>query len=155
MWYGVLGPTQVRTPEGDPVPLGGTGLRALLGMLVVGAGRIVGADRLIDGLYGGNPPAGAANALQSQVSRLRRALGGTGTIEFHPAGYRLAVDPDDTDLHRFERLAAAGRRELSAGDHGSAARTLKAALDLWRGTPFADAGAAPFVAVQAARLAEV
>ena len=73
------------------------------------------ADRLIDGLYGENPPAGAANALQSQVSRLRRALGGTartGAIEFHPAGYRLAVDPDDTDLHRFERLAAAGRRAL-------------------------------------------
>src|SRR5688500_10902986 len=155
MWYGVLGPTQVRTAEGDPVALGGTRLRALLGMLVVDAGRIVGADRLIDGLYGENPPAGAANALQSQVSRLRRALGGTGAIEFHPAGYRLAVEPDDTDLHRFERLAAAGRRALATGDHVSAARDLTAALGLWRGTPFADVGAAPFAAVQAARLEEV
>jgi predicted ATPase/DNA-binding SARP family transcriptional activator len=158
MRYGVLGPTQVRTPGGDTVTLGGTGLRALLGMLVVHAGRIVSADRLIDGLYGGNPPSGAANALQSQVSRLRRALGstaGTDTIDFHPAGYRLAVDPDDTDLHRFERLSAAGRRALSLGDPVSAARDLAAALELWRGTPFADTGAAPFAAAQAARLEEL
>ncbi|GIJ68905.1 BTAD domain-containing putative transcriptional regulator [Virgisporangium ochraceum] len=158
MWYGVLGPTQVRTDctaEGDPVPLGGTGLRALLGMLVVDAGHVVGADRLIDGLYGENPPAGAANALQSQVSRLRRALGGTGAIELHPAGYRLTADPDDTDLHRFERLASAGRRALSRGDHVSAARDLAAALELWRGTPFADTGPAPFAAAQAARLEDM
>jgi predicted ATPase/DNA-binding SARP family transcriptional activator/tetratricopeptide (TPR) repeat protein len=155
MRYEVLGPTQVRTPEGDEVALGGTGLRALLGMLVVDAGRIVSAERLIDGLYGSNPPAGAANALQSQVSRLRRALGEAAAIEFSPAGYRLAADPSDTDLHLFERRAAVGRRALSTGDHVSAAGDLKAALDLWRGTPFADAGGAPFAAVQAARLEEL
>lgn len=155
MRYEVLGPVQVRRAGGAPLALGGTGLRALLGMLVVDAGRIVGADRLIDGLYGENPPVGAANALQSQVSRLRRALGGAGAIEFHPAGYRLAVEPDDTDLHRFERLSAAGRRALSTGDHVGAATDLKAALALWRGTPFADVGGAPFTRLQAARLEEV
>jgi predicted ATPase/DNA-binding SARP family transcriptional activator len=155
MWYGVLGPTQVRAGGGEAVTLGGTGLRALLGMLVVDAGRIVPATRLIDGLYGANPPAGAANALQSQVSRLRRALGDPDAVEFHPAGYRLAAHPDDTDLHSFERLAAEGRAALAAGDHVTAAERLRDALALWRGTPFADVGAAAFAPGQAARLGEV
>ena len=155
MWYGVLGPTQVRAGGGEEVALGGTGLRALLGMLVVDAGRIVAATRLIDGLYGANPPAGAANALQSQVSRLRRALGDPETVEFHPAGYRLAAGPDDTDLHLFERLAAEARRGLAAGDHRTAAEQLRVALELWRGTPFSDVGAAPFAPGQAARLGEL
>src|SRR5688572_25901994 len=104
MWYGVLGPTQVRAAGGVEITLGGTGLRALLVMLVVEAGRIVPPHRLIDGLYGAEPPAGAANALQSQVSRLRRALGDPDAVEFSPAGYRLAAGPTHTDLHQFERL---------------------------------------------------
>ncbi|MFD0744357.1 BTAD domain-containing putative transcriptional regulator [Phytohabitans flavus] len=44
------------------------------------------AERLIDGLYGDSPPAGAANALQSQVSRLRQALGSTRRSSSTPAG---------------------------------------------------------------------
>jgi predicted ATPase/DNA-binding SARP family transcriptional activator len=161
MRFGILGPTQVRLADGREVAVGGPGLRALLALLLVDAGRVVTAERLIDGLYGGSLPSGAANALQSQVSRLRHLLRDSDSgrpgplVEFHPAGYRLAVDAGDVDAHRFERLAADGRRALAAGDRRLAAALLRQALDLWRGPALADVGDAPFVTAQAARLEEL
>ncbi|MEW9555194.1 BTAD domain-containing putative transcriptional regulator [Nonomuraea sp. NPDC050783] len=138
MRFQILGPTAALGEDGEPVALGGPRVRALLALLALHAGRVVGADRLVEGLYGPEPPEGVANALQSQVSRLRRALG-RDLVEFHPAGYRLAADPSDVDACRFERLAAAGRRALAAGDPARAAGLLREALELWRGAPLADA----------------
>ncbi|MBX6386517.1 MAG: AfsR/SARP family transcriptional regulator, partial [Microbispora sp.] len=153
MRFGILGPTQAR-PDGErAVPVGGPGLRALLALLLLNAGKVVTVDRLIDGLYGANPPDGATNALQAQVSRLRRSLGNLVVRE--PAGYRLAVDPDDVDAPRFQRLAAEGRRALDAGDPALAAELLGAALALWRGPALADVPDAPFAPAQAARLEEL
>jgi predicted ATPase/DNA-binding SARP family transcriptional activator len=159
MRFGILGPVEVRASDGAPVSVGGPRVRSLLALLLLDAGRVVTAERLIDGLYGEEPPAGAANALQSQVSRLRRGLGaadGSGDlVEFHPAGYRLAVDRDDVDAHRFERLTREGRRALAAGDPARAAALLREGLDLWRGPALADVAAAPFAEAQAARLEEL
>ncbi|MFC9257867.1 hypothetical protein, partial [Amycolatopsis thailandensis] len=68
------------------------------------------------------PPDGAAEALQSQVSRLRRRLrdGGApdGLVEFTAAGYRLAVDPEDVldGLPLAIELAAGRLRSMSADD---------------------------------------
>ncbi|MFI6066071.1 BTAD domain-containing putative transcriptional regulator [Micromonospora sp. NPDC051227] len=153
MRFRILGPTQVVLADGREVPVGGPRLRALLALLLLDAGRVVSAERLIDGLYGEHPPRGAANALQSQVSRLRQALPAEhDPVEFHPAGYRLAVDPDDVDAYRFERLAEAGRRALGDGDWPRAAAVLREALELWRGPALADATGAP---AQAARLDEL
>ncbi|MFI0348944.1 BTAD domain-containing putative transcriptional regulator [Actinomadura sp. 9N407] len=136
--FGVLGPVEVRL-DGQAVAVGGPRVRALLAMLLLDAGNVVGTDRLIDGLYGEDPPGDAANALQSQVSRLRRGLGNGALVAGHPAGYRLAVDREDVDVHRFERLAGTGRA--------------REALELWRGPALADVSA-PFAAGQVARLEE-
>ncbi|MCQ0014172.1 AfsR/SARP family transcriptional regulator [Actinomadura madurae] len=84
-------------------------------MLLLDAGRVVPAERLIDGLYGEAPPSGAANALQSQVSRLRRGLGDAGLVEGLPAGYRIAVAREDVDVHRFQRLAQDAGQALADG----------------------------------------
>jgi predicted ATPase/DNA-binding SARP family transcriptional activator len=129
----VLGPVQVGGEE-----VAAPRQRALVAMLALDAGRIVGHDRLIGGLYE-RPPAGAANALQSQVSRLRRALPGV-VVEHHPAGYRLVAEPADVDLHRCQELLAAGRGAQ--------------ALALWRGPALADVDA-PFAEEARQRLAEV
>ena len=68
------------------------------------------------------PPADRANALQSLVSRLRRALpDALGAASPRPGGYRLDLPPDDVDAHRFERLAGEGRRALRGGRPGGAA----------------------------------
>ncbi|WP_165975084.1 AfsR/SARP family transcriptional regulator [Nonomuraea deserti] len=138
MRFQILGPTTVLGEDGEQVALGGPRVRALLTLLALHAGRIVGAERLVAGMYGPRPPEGEANALQSQVSRLRRVLG-RHLVEFHPAGYRLVADPQDVDACRFEQLAQAGTQALAGGDPERAAALLREALDLWRGTPLADA----------------
>ncbi|MBB5854319.1 BTAD domain-containing putative transcriptional regulator [Amycolatopsis umgeniensis] len=155
MRFGVLGATEVRREDGTAVGVGGPRVRTLFALLALEAGRVVPAERLIDGLYGEQPPDGAANALQSQVSRLRAALKDLAPVEFSPAGYRLAVDPGDVDVHRFERLAAEGRRTLAAGDAEKAAELLRDALGLWRGPAFADITDAPFRDPQVTRLNEL
>ncbi|WP_420035729.1 BTAD domain-containing putative transcriptional regulator [Streptomyces sp. cg28] len=131
MRFGILGPLDVRASDGSPLDPGGPRPRALLTLLLLDAGRTVSAERLIDGLYGEDPPAGAANALQSQISRLRKRL--DLEIESGPAGYRLAVAPDTVDLHRFERLAREGGQALSTGDPARATALLREGLGLWRG----------------------
>ncbi|MES9605064.1 BTAD domain-containing putative transcriptional regulator [Actinomadura sp. NPDC000929] len=148
MQFGVLGPVEVRA-DGAVVPVGGPLVRALLAMLLLDAGRLVPVERLIDGLYGEEPPSGAANALQSQVSRLRRGLGDPALVEGTPAGYRIAVRREDVDVHRFQRLVADAK---AAGRH-EAAGLLREALGLWRGPALAGVGV-PFAAGQAARLEE-
>ncbi|WP_405726210.1 tetratricopeptide repeat protein [Streptomyces sp. NBC_01537] len=153
MRFGILGETRARLADGSPAAVGGPARRALLAMLLLEAGRIITVERLIDGLYGEDPPAGVANALQSQVSRLRSAL--RVPIENHPAGYRLAIDAGDVDVHRFERLAAQGRDALAGGEPARAAGMLREALALWRGSALADVGYAPFAEPQVTRLEEL
>ncbi|MDI6100090.1 BTAD domain-containing putative transcriptional regulator [Actinoplanes sp. NEAU-A12] len=151
MRFGILGPLRAHRPDGTPIPPGGPRQRALLAMLLLDAGRPAGIDRLIDGLYGDEPPAGAGNALQSQVSRLRQEL----PVELDPAGYRLAVPRDEVDAHRFADLAAAGRRALAAADPAGAIPPLREAVALWRGEPLADVRDAPFAHAHVSRLTEL
>jgi predicted ATPase/DNA-binding SARP family transcriptional activator len=154
--FGVLGTVEVRSADGDLVAVGGPRLRALLAMLLLDAGRMVGVGRLAEGLYDQDASSDPAHALQSQVSRLRRGLRAAGwpdtAVEFGPGGYRLAVDPDDVDAHRFERLVGEGRQALTTGDPTRAAGLLREALALWRGPALADVTDAPFAEAQAARL---
>jgi predicted ATPase/DNA-binding SARP family transcriptional activator len=152
--FGVLGPVAAWADDGTALPTGGPGLRALLALLALSAGQVVGPERLIDGLYGEHPPDNAANALQSQVSRLRRGLGVPGVIELTSAGYRLAVDPAEVDALRFETLVREGRQAAAVSDHAGAVARLAEALDLWRGPALADVLDVPFAPVAAARLAE-
>ncbi|MFE7132460.1 BTAD domain-containing putative transcriptional regulator [Streptomyces sp. NPDC057638] len=158
MWFGVLGEFEIQRGDGDVVTVRGPRARSLLVLLALEAGRVVTVDALIEGLYGDRPPGDALNALQSQISRLRRDLRGAAPhelVESHPTGYRLAVDPDRVDAHRFERLAAEGRRQLAAGDHVTASATLRQALDLWHGPAPAELGDAPTARAHAHRLEEL
>jgi predicted ATPase/DNA-binding SARP family transcriptional activator len=154
MEIGILGPTELRD-DGGSVALGGARVRMLLAALALRPGQVVAAGRLIDDLWGASPPAEAANALQTLVSRLRKALGRGGLVESRPPGYLLAVDPEAVDAVRFERLAAAGRRALAQGDPGAAAAGLRRALALWRGPALADLGGASFAQAAAARLEDL
>ncbi|MFD5544147.1 BTAD domain-containing putative transcriptional regulator, partial [Streptomyces sp. NPDC127079] len=152
MRFGILGPLDLRTDDGTPLDPGGPRPRALLALLLLDAGRAVSTRRLIDGLYGAEPPAGAANALQSQISRLRRRLAPHAEIEAGATGYRLVTPRDSVDAHRFEELSAAGRAALAAGDHTRAAARLREALALWRGPALPDL---PDAGAEAARLEEL
>ncbi|MFJ2741362.1 ATP-binding protein [Streptomyces sp. NPDC087440] len=158
MRFGLLGPVEIRTDTGELLDPGGERPRTLLALLLLNAGRGVTAERLIAGLYGDEPPAGAANALQSQVSRLRRRLRVLGVrIESVPLGYRLDADPATLDVHLFEDAVRAGRTALAAGEHGRAAELLREGLALWRGNALAGLAPGPFAAfagTEARRLEE-
>src|SRR2546423_500387 len=98
-----------------------------------GAARGVRAEVRAGGLGGAERPSDAANALQSRVSRLRKAL--PVAIESGPGGYRLGLAGGDVDAERFEQLAADGRRELAAGRDAYAAEPRREALALGEGGP--------------------
>ena len=150
----MLGPLEVRTDDGSGsvLDVGGSRLRALLIMLALRPGQLVPVSQLIDGLWADQAPAGAANALQAPVSRLRRALPGA-VIESRPAGYQLKLDPRSTDIVRFEELAAQGRAQLR--DDPAAAATLREALALWRGPALMDVADSDFGQAVIARLDEL
>ncbi|WFB08702.1 AfsR/SARP family transcriptional regulator [Streptomyces sp. LX-29] len=139
MRYLILGATEARDSHGQPVPLGGARLRALLAALALRAPRPAATpvDVLIDEVWGDDPPHDAPAALQALVGRLRRAIG-KEAVRSAPGGYRLDAAADDIDLFRFERLVDEGGRALDAGDADTAAVTLRAALALWRGPALAD-----------------
>ena len=137
----MLGPLEVRS-DGRPIVVGRGKQRALLAVLALNAGRVVPSERLIDELWGDEPPATAATALQVYVSRLRKSLG-SGAIETRGSGYLVE---GDVDVRRFDELVASARQSEPA----RAAQLLNEALRLWRGVALSDCE----LPLEAARLEE-
>ncbi|GGT03392.1 hypothetical protein GCM10010156_71610 [Planobispora rosea] len=140
MRFGVLGPLAVWTDAGDPVVIPGLKVRALLADLLVHEGQPVSADRLVDDLWGEEPPGNPAAALQVRVSQLRKALedaepGGRNLVVSRSPGYLLRPDPGAVDATRFTELLS---RAEAAGSPRTRAELLTDALALWRGPAFAD-----------------
>ncbi|GGJ90860.1 hypothetical protein GCM10010123_20870 [Pilimelia anulata] len=146
MRFEILGPLRVTDAGGaDRTPRGGRE-RTALAALLLAAGQPVGRDRLVDLMWGDDPPATAPAQVHTTISRLRRALAAAGAADALatvPAGYRLRVPPDSVDVHRFDRLVAAAR----GAEPAVAYRRLRTALALWRGPALGG--------VDAARVAEL
>ena len=153
MEFRILGPLEASSSD-VPLKLAAPKQRALLAILLLNANEVVSTDRLIDGLWGEAPPRRAAKAIQVYVSQLRKALD-PGVIVSRPPGYVIELEADQLDLHRFERLAAEGRRALKQQDPPTAAAKLREALSLWRGAPLADLAYESFAQVETARLEEL
>jgi DNA-binding SARP family transcriptional activator len=151
--YRLLGPLEVLV-DGRHVTLAGPRQRAVLICLLARANTVVPATRLIDELWGEEPPATAVNILQSYVSQLRKAIG-KGAIETHGGGYCVRVGTTSLDLLRFERTAHEGSVALAEDRPEDAAAALRAGLALWRGPPLADLADEPAVTPIAARLEEL
>ncbi|SDJ38826.1 Predicted ATPase [Frankineae bacterium MT45] len=140
MQVAVLGTLEVRVAE-QTHEVSGARLRVLLVALALQAGRVVSAASLADALWGEEQPSDVSNALQSLVSRLRRALGDAALIQQQPGGYRLIAD--EVDAIRFAELTARGRQALGRGDASAAAEILREGLQLWRGEDLAEADSFP------------
>ncbi|WP_159840096.1 BTAD domain-containing putative transcriptional regulator [Nocardia sp. CY41] len=135
MLIGMLGPLEIRLDDGGSIEVPGARLRALLIALALEPDRAVPKMTLVDRIWGEQPPADTANALQALVSRLRRVLP-DGSLDGQAGGYRLAVQPRAVDAVRFEQLLDQAR----GGDDAHRAALLREALDLWRGAPMQDIG---------------
>ena len=151
--FRLLGPLGVDL-DGVRVAVGSAKQRALLGALLLNANRVVPVERLIDELWGENPPETAANTLQVYVSQLRKALAPADVVKHRAPGYVAEIESGALDVERFERLLAEGRARLATGDAASARETLRTALALWRGPALADVPLASG-ATEAARLEDL
>jgi hypothetical protein len=150
----VLGPVRVRRDSVE-LPPGPTQRRAVLAVLVCHANRAVPVERLVDAVWGDDPPRTATKNLQVHIYHLRQVLGEANRIAFSGRAYSLRAAADEVDAGRFERLVQAAREALDRDDPRLAARTSSAALELWRGPAFCDLDRVAFVAHEARRLAEL
>ena len=92
--------------------------------------------------------------MQVTVSRLRKALNAQDRPLTQPPGYVLRVSPGEYDRDAFESLAADARQALEQDEPQRAAVSFSQALQLWRGSPFADFLYETFLEAEIARLEE-
>ncbi|MFF9150233.1 BTAD domain-containing putative transcriptional regulator [Streptomyces sp. NPDC014861] len=156
MRFGVLGETAVWTEDGSPVRVPELKVRALLASLLVDTGRPVATHRLVDDLWGEDPPGRPLRALQAKVSQLRRVLeeaepGGRDLLVSRAPGYQLALPEGALDAERFAALATRAR---GVPDPERRAALFAEALAVWRGPAFADFADEPFTRAAVNRLEE-
>ncbi|NGY60769.1 tetratricopeptide repeat protein [Lentzea sp. NEAU-D13] len=135
----LLGPLEVTGP-GGVLRLAGTRQRSLLALLAMRAPSVLPATRLIDALWGTEPPPTALRTLHSHIARVRSALAAIGLTDVlvtTSTGYALRIDPSRVDVTRFER-----------------APSPRAALTLWRGDPLADCDVSEWASAEITRLHE-
>ncbi|WP_186762902.1 AfsR/SARP family transcriptional regulator [Lentzea tibetensis] len=116
----ILGPVEPALP---PKPA------QILAVLAVECGRVVPVERMIDLIWGEDPPPQARKSLQVHISCLRRS---GLPVEHRASGYVLAADPLRVDLHVFRALVAEAGE---SGDPAVRSDRLGQALKLWRGAP--------------------
>jgi DNA-binding SARP family transcriptional activator len=157
MDFRILGSTEVLDGTRRVELPAGRG-RALLALLILHAGEPVAAERIVDELWGEDPPRTADTVVQGLVSRLRRAFepgrakgGPSEPLQTVGNGYRLAIDPESIDADRFKRLID----EASDVTAGARSAKLSAALGMWRGPALADFTYEPFAQRAIAALDEL
>lgn len=132
---------RVRLRMNQPIDLGATKVRGLLGFLSYKANELVHVDRIAEALWDGDTPADTAKALQPYASRLRgvfRKAGCPATLTNEHRSYRLEIAQSTVDYHCFMAMVAEAQRTRGGGDQRAAADMFAAALALWDGPLLAD-----------------
>jgi len=152
----VLGPLEVSVDE-ESIDIRRGIPRAILLALVLRAREVVSAGALAELVWADEQPRNPVNALQLQISYLRKRLGGGSPgqpIVTRPGGYALMVDDDDIDARRFERLIR-DAAQLAPANPIASLDLYETALRLWQGAAYADVLGEPFVLGEATRLEEM
>jgi DNA-binding SARP family transcriptional activator/tetratricopeptide (TPR) repeat protein len=120
---------------GVPVDLGERQQRFALVVLLLNVNKPVPTERLIDIIWGANPP--KSNLVIGYLTRLRKAFREAGAtdvaIEKTPTGYLLRIDEQKLDTVRFADLCDRAAKAKRNGDPATAAVLWHEAIDLWRG----------------------
>ncbi|MEV6927243.1 BTAD domain-containing putative transcriptional regulator [Dactylosporangium sp. NPDC051485] len=155
MLFRSLGPLSVI--DGDQSQQIGTPrARAVLGLLLVRRGGLVGVDQLVDEIWAEQAPGDVRPLVHGYVSRVRRALGpAAARLVTHKPGYRLEVGAEEWDVARFEGAVARARAVHADGAVDDAVAGFAEALALWTGEPFADVPATPAIAAATTALTEL
>ena len=161
----LLGPLSV-TVDGEDMTPTAPKPRRVLALLATSANQVVRNEQLIEEVWEDRPPSSVTTTLQTYVYQLRKSLhlaanqGRTGrthgaALRTFVGGYMLTLDQDALDARVFEKLAQRGRAQLAAGEVEEAARTLREALQLWRGPAMVDINPGPVLLSEALRLEEI
>ncbi|MEV4516063.1 BTAD domain-containing putative transcriptional regulator [Dactylosporangium sp. NPDC049525] len=145
MRFVILGSTALHA-GGERISIGAAKQRGLLALLLYHVGEPVAVDTIVEHLWDRGDPEEYRGSLYSMASRIRavlnrvdlpRALVRTAGMQ----AYRLEVDRDLIDFHRFRRLV----REARASGHESqrSVDLLEEAVGMWRDEPLADLHGAP------------
>jgi predicted ATPase/DNA-binding SARP family transcriptional activator len=137
--FGVLGPLTVER-DGQPVRIPSGHQRSLLALMLMNAGVALSRDRLIDELWGEQPPSSAVSAIHVHLSKLRQLLGDLMVRD--SAGYALQSNAIELDVSQFDVLV-----EQATSDPDRAGLLLREALALVRGDPLADVACEGSIAV--------
>lgn len=155
MEFLILGSLEV-LDDGVPVKLGAPKQRAVLAVLLLHPNAVVSVDRLIEAVWGDDPPRTAEHSIQIYVSELRKAFDPDGgTLLTRRPGYELRIDPNRIDARRFEQLVDRAASAQDTGDWPVAGDSASEALALWRGSPLVDFAYEDFAQREIERLEEL
>lgn len=143
---GILGPVELTDDAGATLRVGSRSQRVVLALLAAEPGRAVPTGRLVEALWGDDPPRSAVSSLRTYVSRLRAVLG--EQLRSEGGGYVLDAP---TDAARFERALTSADGAAPA----DALARLDEALGLWRGPAFGDVADLVALAPHVTRLDEL
>lgn len=163
--FGLLGPLEVRR-AGAVLDPGRRRQRLLLIRLLLADGRAVSPQTLCEELWPQQPgraPSAAMGSLHAHISKVRATLepqhlrrqGAFKVLVTQPLGYALRVPPENRDTVRFEQSVAQAHRYMDQGRPDRVLEEAQKALDMWRGTAFADAAHHLFAVQETARLEEL
>ncbi|WP_433496318.1 AfsR/SARP family transcriptional regulator [Sphaerimonospora sp. CA-214678] len=156
MEFRILGDLEAEV-HGHLVDLGGIRQQTVLAVLLLDAGRPITISRLMEAVYGDDPPNTSRAQVQICISALRRLLSGAGAppgvISTRGNGYSITVEDDLLDSNRFERLVRQARRARDGRAYDTAVKHYREALRLWRG-PALESIVSPLVRAAADRLCE-
>lgn len=134
-------------------------MSVVLALLALSPGQPVPFDQLVDELWGNERIANSKNALQANVTRLRKLLAsitgrqGSDVIRTVSGGYALDIPPEAVDAHRFRVLADRGAA-LVGTDAPRAVAVLEEGLGMWRGMALLDLAEGFRCRMEAAQLDE-
>ena len=122
----VLGPLEVLV-DGAAIALGGSKQRSVLALLLTEPNHVVSVTRIIEILWGEDPPDRAPSTLQVHVSNLRKALapaaaalGVDEIVRTQRPGYLVSESAAELDLSSsasFSRLPSSKRRGMTPRRH--------------------------------------
>jgi DNA-binding SARP family transcriptional activator len=130
--FRILGPVGVRY-DGRDLLLGGKKPLTLLAALLMNRGAAVHDSRLIEFLWGSNPPKTVDAQLYTYVSRLRKQLSSAAEFARRGEGYAMSTGRVSFDYEVFQRLFDLGAEELGAARYQQASNYLARALEMWSG----------------------
>jgi DNA-binding SARP family transcriptional activator len=132
-----------RVSSGQGGPRGEFRILGHLEIIVQGGLLRIGPLKLVEALWGADPPRTARQSLQNGIGGLRKLISATRTlgaasIITRAPGYMLEVDPRAIDVHQFLRLRGEGRTAFACRRYEDAAQLFRRALSCWRGSVLSD-----------------